>query len=159
MHTALLCLDYFAQSKKELPVLSGIKVNFLKPIYVGDTVTFSITRQNPLCLGAEVAGIKVMTMDLTMGSQCESWTDKNNSTVTEQLNRTPRVKSFADIEKASGIMEKINLSDTSEKFPESCPLDWSQSGRCTGGFVKAGGNGMSRASFHFYRIDSESCWG
>src|SRR5271154_3149069 len=65
MHTALVCLDSFAHATKNLPVLSAITVSFLKPVYVGDMVTFSIARQSPPRLIAEVDGVKVMTIDLT----------------------------------------------------------------------------------------------
>lgn len=120
MHTALLCLDVFAQSANDPPLLSAITVSFLKPVYVGDRVTFLIARQSPLRLAAEVDGVKVMTIDLTSGSQKEPLTDKNGLTDSMAMNQTPRDRSFTDIAKASGITERITISNASERlFPNA----------------------------------------
>jgi acyl dehydratase len=120
MHTALLCLDVFAQSTNDPPVLSAITASFLKPVYVGDSVTFLIARQSPLRLAAEVDGVKVMTIDLTLDSQKESRPAKNSLTDSMSMNRTPQDRSFTDIEKASGITERIAISNASERlFPNA----------------------------------------
>ncbi|HXL72127.1 MAG TPA: SDR family NAD(P)-dependent oxidoreductase [bacterium] len=120
MHTALLCLDVFARSTHDPPVLSAITASFSKPVYVGDNVTFLIARQSPLRLTAEVDGVKVMTIDLTLGSQKEPRTDKSSLTNSMPMNRTPRERSFTDIEKASGMTERITLSSASERlFPNA----------------------------------------
>jgi hypothetical protein len=118
MHTALACLDVFAQATKDLPVLSAITVSFLKPVYVGDIVTFSISRQSPPRLIAEVDGLKVVTIDLTLCAEGELEIKQKVSTDTSSMNRTPQVKSFAEIEKAIGITKKIVITNASEKlFP------------------------------------------
>jgi hypothetical protein len=120
MHTALACLDVFAQATRDLPVLSAITVSFLKPVYVGDRVTFSMARQSPPRLMAEVDGAKVMTIDLTLGVDNESGIQQKVSTDTAPMNHTPRVRSFAEIEKAVGKAEKMVIASASEKlFPNA----------------------------------------
>ncbi|HTC20239.1 MAG TPA: MaoC/PaaZ C-terminal domain-containing protein [bacterium] len=118
MHTVLLGLDLFAQSTRERPALSSITVNFLKPVYVGDSVVFSVARPSPLRLAAEVDGVKVMTIDLASGPPADPVKAQGILTDTAPLNRTPRERSFSDIEKAAGITERTTLSGACEKlFP------------------------------------------
>jgi acyl dehydratase len=120
MHTALLCLDTFAQSTKDLPCLVSIAASFLKPVYVGDQVAFSIARQSPTRLIAEVDGVKVMTIDLTPGGENELGIKQKISTDTVPANHTPRVRSFVEIEKTVGAIEKVIITSLSEKlFPNA----------------------------------------
>ncbi len=120
MHTVLSCLDFFARSTKDLPLLSNIEVNFLKPVYLGDTVVFTVVRQSPLRLTAEVDGMKVLTVDLHLGFSNTTQTDEMTPPVSSQMNRLPRDRSFQDIEKAVGIIEHIPISFACEKlFPNA----------------------------------------
>jgi acyl dehydratase len=120
MHMALLCLDSFAKSINDRPALTGITASFLKPVYLGECVTFSIARQNPLRLVAEVDGVKVMTIDLILGSQEQLPVSEKKLPDTTQTIQTPRERSFSEIEKESGTTGRIPISGASEKlFPNA----------------------------------------
>ncbi len=109
MHTVLECLDQFARTADDPPGLSGITVSFLRPVYVGDLVIFTIARQSPLLLAAEVAGSKVMTVDLTSGPSINTTAGQRDSQTAPPISAIPRERSFDELEKAAGTQGRVPI--------------------------------------------------
>ncbi len=120
MHLVLSCLDSFSQTSNAPTSLSGISVQFLKPVFVGETPSFTASSLDPLKLTAQVEGVKVMTLGLTPGPGEKFPSPSHDPATPAQGVRIPKDKSFGEIEKATGVTGRIVLSDRPEKlFPNA----------------------------------------
>jgi hypothetical protein len=120
MHLALSCLDAFSQMSNDPPSLTGISIHFVKPAFVGETLTFTASDLDPLKLMAQVEGVRVMTIDLTKGPTEKAFDGSKDAPTLAPGVRIPRERSFGEIEKAAGVRERIVLSNGSEKlFPSA----------------------------------------